>query len=327
MKRVLLTLLGILVVAGFCMAQTGDFRQQGMASQVMQTNGMTAAHPSLPIGSNARVISTATNNEIEVTITGRIMPSLDRVIDLSPAAAQALGIVEHGHVIITTASPPLPQPVPPPVQEPPTVVFVEPEPAPVPVAPVFVVVVEPEPEPKLAEPEPSLVKPEPVLVAVIPEPPSPLPEAAPPQQQQPIVITIHNYIVVPDNPLEEHRDRYYRNATTPVPEPHEEIFHALPPPQEPLFMSLEPPINGVVVIPGLPDPHNNRVYRLQVGAYSGTGSASLTIRRVESAGFVAAQERYGNLFRVFIDDIPSSNVQSAVQRLAALGFTQVWVRE
>jgi len=311
MKRVLLALLGILIVAGFCMAQAGDFRQQGMASQVMLTDGMTAAHPSLPIGSRAWVINTVTNDEIEVTITGRIPPALDRIIDLSPAAARELGLDEGGHVIVTTTSPPLPLPVPPPLA-----VVIEPEPEPV---PVVVVAPEPEPEPVIAvEPEP-----EPVVVIAEPE----LEPVQPPQQ--PITITIHNYIVVPDEPPPpvERRERPIRQYRGPrtmsayVPTEDEVLPQVQPP------VNLEPPINGVVVIPGLPDPHGNRVYRLQLGAYSGTGSALLTTRLVESAGFTAVQEQYGNLLRVFVDGVPSGNVQFAVQRLAAMGFTQIWVRE
>jgi len=81
------------------------------------------------------------------------------------------------------------------------------------------------------------------------------------------------------------------------------------------------------VIPGLPDPHGNRLHRLQVGSYSGIGSASIAMRQVEAAGFYAAQEQHGGWFRVMAVGVHSSNVQAAVQRLGAMGFTQIWVRE
>ncbi|MCL2192047.1 MAG: hypothetical protein FWB78_01460 [Treponema sp.] len=326
MKRIFLALLVTLLVAGVCMAQT-VWEQQGMASQVMQTGGMSAAHPSLPIGSNVRVINTATNDEIEVTITGRIVPAVDRIIDLSPVAAQALGISGSGHVMVTTASPPLPQPIPPPLQEP----------------PVFVFVAEPEPI-IIAVSEPVIATlPEPVVAAQEPIPPQPVMDF--PLPQQPITITIHNYIVVPDNTPAERRERPMRQhrgprAAVPLPPDFQPLIEPVllvdmfeedtvlyEPPHELISWSFEPLIDGVTLIPGLPDPHTDKMYRLQVGAYSGTGSASITMRAVESAGFIAVQERYGNLFRVFVDEIPSRNVQSAVQRLAALGFTQIWVRE
>ena len=320
MKRVLLALVGTLLVAGLGMAQVGDFRQQGMASQVMQHDDLTAAHPSLPIGSRARVTNTATNDEIEVIIIGRIMPSIDRIIDLSPVAAQALGIGAGGNVIVATVTPPLPQPLPPvvAVAEPPVAPVAEPV---VVAAPEPVVVVVPEP---VAEPEPVAVA-EPEILPVA---------SVTPLSQQPISITIHNYIVVPDNAPVERRERPLRQYRGPealgaLEQPlvamQEEDLNGFSP--EPAPLNLDPPINGIVIIPGLPDPHSSKVYRLQVGAYSGTGSASFTMRLVESAGFVAVQERYGNLLRVFVDDVPSRNVQSAVQRLAALGFKQVWVRD
>jgi len=110
----------------------------------------------------------------------------------------------------------------------------------------------------------------------------------------------------------------------------EEVAAAMPladPPLEhnPPAIAPDIPINGVVVIPGLPDPHGNGFYRLQVGAYSGMGSVSLAMSRVEAAGFTAAYERHGSLVRVMVEGVPTWNVQAAVQRLAAVGFTQVWI--
>jgi len=113
MKRVLLALLGIPVIAGFCMAQAGTFNQQGMASQEMLVEGLNAAHPSLPIGSRAMVTNAITGDEIEVTIVGRIPPSPDRIIDLSPSAALALNISDGGFVLVIVPGRPLPIPVPP----------------------------------------------------------------------------------------------------------------------------------------------------------------------------------------------------------------------
>jgi len=46
---------------------------------------------------------------------------------------------------------------------------------------------------------------------------------------------------------------------------------------------------------------------------------------VEAAGFTATQERHGNLLRVIVEGVPTRNVQAAVQRLAAVGFSQIWI--
>jgi len=90
-------------------------RQQGIATQEM-TGRLFAAHPSLPIGSRAKVTNRAKGKEIEVTITGYIPPSPTRVIDLSPSAALALGfdIGKGGPVIIEVLSMPEPSSSQPP---------------------------------------------------------------------------------------------------------------------------------------------------------------------------------------------------------------------
>jgi len=155
MKRVLLALLGILVITGFCMAQAGTFNQQGMASQEMLIEGFNAAHPSLPIGSRATVTNAITGDEIEVTIVGRIPPSPDRIIDLSPSAALALNIGDGGFVLVVIPGRPLPIPVPP-------LALVEPEP----LEPVYVAEPPMLVPPPLPPPVP--VEPGPVIVAVDP---------------------------------------------------------------------------------------------------------------------------------------------------------------
>lgn len=57
---------------------------------------LTAAHPTLPFGTEVVVRSLRTGREVVVRITDR-GPSLEsRIIDLSHAAAVALGIQRHG---------------------------------------------------------------------------------------------------------------------------------------------------------------------------------------------------------------------------------------
>ena len=110
MKHYLLILLGGLLLAEPVMAQISNFTQRGKAVQELNSAGLTAAHPSLPLNSRATVRNTLTGREIEVTITGRITASANRVIDLSPAAWEALGLNPETDVIITTSAPPRPRP-------------------------------------------------------------------------------------------------------------------------------------------------------------------------------------------------------------------------
>ena len=57
---------------------------------------MTAAHPSLPMGTKAKVTNLENNKKVEVTINDRGPYAEDRVIDLSRAAAKKLDMKEDG---------------------------------------------------------------------------------------------------------------------------------------------------------------------------------------------------------------------------------------
>jgi cell division septation protein DedD len=88
-----------------------------------------------------------------------------------------------------------------------------------------------------------------------------------------------------------------------------------------------PHVNSIWVIPGIPSPNTNRVYQLQVGAYSSYQAAAQAFHLLRSAGFNAAYEQMGNVYRVFAAGVPAQTVQNAVQRLGMMGFSQVWIRE
>jgi rare lipoprotein A len=92
------------------LSQPGNFKQRGIASWYgKKFNGqrtasgekydmyaMTAAHPTLPIPSYARVTNVATGKSVVVRINDRGPFLHDRAIDLSYTAAHKLGIVGHG---------------------------------------------------------------------------------------------------------------------------------------------------------------------------------------------------------------------------------------
>ena len=85
-------------------SQTGVASWYGADHQGMKTaNGerydmhaMTAAHRDLPFKTVARVTSMATGNAVKVRINDRGPIAKDRIIDLSSAAASALGFGDHG---------------------------------------------------------------------------------------------------------------------------------------------------------------------------------------------------------------------------------------
>ena len=59
-------------------------------------NALTAAHPSLPFGTRVRVRNPRNGREVEVRINDRGPFTGRRIIDLSRAAAQAIGLVQAG---------------------------------------------------------------------------------------------------------------------------------------------------------------------------------------------------------------------------------------
>jgi rare lipoprotein A len=66
------------------------------SGEVFDEYAMTAAHPTLPIPSMVEVTNLANNRSVTVRVNDRGPFIDDRIIDLSRAAAQALGLVEPG---------------------------------------------------------------------------------------------------------------------------------------------------------------------------------------------------------------------------------------
>lgn len=66
------------------------------SGEIFDMRSLTAAHRDLPLGSRARVRNLENGREVEVRITDRGPFVLNRVIDLSYAAADKLGMVADG---------------------------------------------------------------------------------------------------------------------------------------------------------------------------------------------------------------------------------------
>lgn len=67
------------------------------SGEAFDNGAMTAAHRSLPFGSLVRVTNTANGRSVVVRINDRGPFSRGRLIDVSRAAAEELGIVARGH--------------------------------------------------------------------------------------------------------------------------------------------------------------------------------------------------------------------------------------
>jgi rare lipoprotein A len=78
------------------------------SGEVFNQNKMTAAHKTLPLGTRARVTDVDTGKSVQVTINDRGPYAKKRVIDLSKAAADQLGITRDGTTTVTIeANPPV----------------------------------------------------------------------------------------------------------------------------------------------------------------------------------------------------------------------------
>jgi rare lipoprotein A len=71
-----------------------------------KADALTAAHRTLPLGTMVRVTNLTNHRSVVVRINDRGPFSERRIIDLSPAAAQELGILDHGvmHVRLDVVS-------------------------------------------------------------------------------------------------------------------------------------------------------------------------------------------------------------------------------
>ncbi len=64
-------------------------------------NAMTAAHRTLPFGTRVKVTYLKTGKSVEVRINDRGPQAKNRIIDVSGAAARALGMTDDGHGPVT----------------------------------------------------------------------------------------------------------------------------------------------------------------------------------------------------------------------------------
>ena len=63
-------------------------------------NGLTAAHRTPPFGTRVRVSDPKSGRSVTVTIYDRGPFGKHRVLDLSPSAARALGIISRGVIFV-----------------------------------------------------------------------------------------------------------------------------------------------------------------------------------------------------------------------------------
>jgi len=109
----------------------------------------------------------------------------------------------------------------------------------------------------------------------------------------------------------------------------------LAPAPSPVALSPAPPPAAAAVLPSgrtpvvyprnyTPAPHG--VYRVQVGAFARVALAQNCFERLRSAGFSAAFEQFGDMYRVVISGVRAAEMPAVTQRLGNAGFDTVWIR-
>lgn len=76
----------------------GFIGKKTASGAIFDDSKLTAAHKTLPLGSKARVTNLSNGRTVKVEINDRDPYAANRIIDLSKAAAHALGMIENGVV-------------------------------------------------------------------------------------------------------------------------------------------------------------------------------------------------------------------------------------
>ena len=100
--QVFIEVLSVPTAAPAMRTRTGHFIQTGNASVMGSRTDLSASHPSIPIGRTVSLTNTGNGRSVNVTVTARCRATVDRVIEISPAAGRALGIQSSGQIRLET---------------------------------------------------------------------------------------------------------------------------------------------------------------------------------------------------------------------------------
>lgn len=70
--------------------------QKTASGETVKPGALTAASPTLPLGTTAKVTNAETGQSVHVTVTDRGPYAKGRILDVSPKAADRLGMKEDG---------------------------------------------------------------------------------------------------------------------------------------------------------------------------------------------------------------------------------------
>jgi cell division protein FtsN len=267
--------------------------QEGMGTWYeTDSRRLTASHAVFPLGTRVRVINLQNDKQVIVTIDNRIEDSPDRLIDISKAAADNLGMYPEGPTpvrleVLSRNAAPLAVSSPSTSTSTETSQGVSPETRSLPE-------IRPPPEPPMDTP------------AQAPANDEPTTHDAAPAKQTPASAdsTIYNHIIITIDGVPAASDEASANPMPPYSE-------AVP----------------VRIIPRRPDPSAYAIYRVQVGAFLEERNAINAYTRLTTAGFSPGVEWYNGYWRVFLPGIGAVEIDDIVRRLGAAGFSEALLRE
>jgi rare lipoprotein A len=305
MKRIpalsLFSLIGLVALA----AQTQEGRGTWYETD---SKGLSASHSNLPFGTRVRVTNLQNNKQVIVTINNRIAETPDRLIDVSKAAAENIGMSPRDATPVrievisrrAAAQPESPPASPAAEASPPASPAAEAPPPPSP---------------------PAVQTPPPASPAVQTPPPAGGGGALPAQGgQNPLNPSgIVNQAIVTINGV----------PGSPSP------AAAGPALAEPVPGTARPPVPGRAPGPAAPlssggraaGPSSRGLYRIQIGAFLDERNAAAAFDRLRAAGFSPVYERYDRYYRVVLTGIGAADVEGVALRLEAAGFQEVLIRE
>jgi len=308
MRRFLLVLLAGLLFNAYAFAQVIAPIQTGKATRELVDSGLSAAHFNIPLGARVKISNAETGKEIEVVIRGRIPLSPNRIVDLSPAAWDALELTADTDVRLV---PPAPlagsgEGRSNAANRAPAVETQETE--------WFTIQVHPGTSPVKSWELKIITEDSEHQITIQGTPAGSTITTS--EGEKPAEIAAGTEVAAETTFA---AGTEVADKTAVAGEIAERAGG-----EKPEYQPRQP----IKIFPCLPDPDDYKIYRLQLGAFrEAMDIAEKYERQAQTAGFTTAREMYGPWTRVLVVDIPASKVWSAAQALEAAGFTEVWVRE
>jgi rare lipoprotein A (peptidoglycan hydrolase) len=81
-----------------------NFQQNGRAMILAAGTELTVGHPSMTIGRQMQITNRANGRRVIVTVKNRIRASLDRIVEISPTVAEALGVSQGVYINVSVES-------------------------------------------------------------------------------------------------------------------------------------------------------------------------------------------------------------------------------